>query len=342
MGVIKRRKTSLVEEIEQSTLREPIAKKDFDFKKMISTGSTLLDLAISGGRCRNGGIPGGIITEIFGPSGSGKTSILSEIGASVQQRDGEVMFLDPEARLDQEYARIYQIQLAAKNYYRPNTVTEVFEKIFSWQPDNNEAINLIATDSLAALSTELELEKGDKMGMRRAKEFSEGLRKTARIIANNNWIIGCTNQVRDGAYGETTPGGQAIPFYSSLRIRVAQQDKVIRSTKISNKEVKKVIGIKSTCFIKKSTVDDPYREADIYIVFGYGIDDIRGNLQYMKDMKGNTVYDCIDGKTYQSIDKAIAYIEDNNLETKLRDNVINLWNEIEEKFKTNRQKKDRS
>lgn len=344
--MLKRRNTTenlqeITKEI-QEEVESPRKEKDKDFKfdRMLSTGSTLLDLAISGGRVRGGGIPGGLILEIFGPAQSGKTAILAEISAFAQSRNGQVMFLDPEARLDQEYARIYGVKLNAKDYHRPNTVTEVFDKIYNWKPET-PGLNVIATDSLAALSTELEMEKGDKMGMRRAKEFSEGLRKTARIIANNSWVIACSNQVRDGEYGETTPGGQAIPFYSSIRVRMSVASKIEKKISINGKEVKKVIGIESKCFVRK-TVDDPFRECPLSIIFNYGVDTIRDELQYLKTMMNDTVYTCPDGKTYVALEKAIIYVEENNLQEKLKNSVIDLWEEIEKKFKSSRPKKDRT
>jgi len=348
---LKRRKKSskqLAEEVKKVTT-SPIEKsKKVEVKKVISTGSTLLDLAISGNRIRGGGVPGGIIIEVFGPPGSGKTAILAELCASAQFKKGDVKFLDPEGRLDQEYCRIYGMNIPKENYKRPDTVTEMFDLIKKWKPKADKSINVIAADSLAALSTELELgEKGDKMGMRRGKEFSEGLRKTCRLIANNNWLIACSNQLRESQYGEVTPGGKGIPFYSSLRIRIQEIDKVRISKKIvekgeERKEVKvgKVIGIESHCVIKKSTVDDPFREAPIYIVFRIGIDDIRGNLQWYKDMTGDTTYDCID-KGYSRMNDGIRYIESNELQDELRERVIDLWEEIENKFLMNRSPKKR-
>lgn len=326
--------------------------------RVISTGSTLLDLAISGKRKRGGGVPGGIIVELYGPAGSGKTSVMQEIIASCQSNNGDDMTLDPEGRLDKEYSRIYGVSIDDKKYHRPDTVEEVFELVQKWkpQPSNEEAINVLGVDSLAALSTELEMTKGDKMGMKRAKEFSTGFRKTARIIANNEWCMLCTNQIRQGDYGEVTPGGLAIIFYASLRIRVkeiAPIEKEIDLTpknpekKEKKKEDKqkstfsKIIGIKSMCFVKKSTVDDPYREVPIYIIFGYGIDDIRGNLQYIKDMTLNSVYECPDGKTYQSMDKAIKYVEEHDLQDDLKEKTISLWEEIESKFDAHRVPKRR-
>jgi len=254
------------------------------------------------------------------------------------------LFLDPEGRLDKEYSRIYGMAIDKNNYAMPDTVEQVFKTIREWDaPDKGQRVtHVVGVDSLAALSTDLEMEKGDKMGMKRAKDFSTELRKTARVIKKRNWLIAATNQVRDGEYGEFTPGGNAIAFYASLRMRVAQLKRIEKKVKLaSGKDVSKVIGIQSHIFIKKSTVDDPFRECDIYIVFGYGIDDIRGNLQFWKEMTGDTLYETPDKKRYQSMEQAITRVEENQLENTLRGNVIDLWEEIEQKFKTERRTKTR-
>ena len=320
-----------------------------NFERMVSTGSTLLDLAISGGRVRGGGIPGGIILEIFGPSGAGKTSILCEVCAFAKHRGAEVKFLDPEARLDREYFRIYGVELDKKNYEMPNTVNEVFTFIQGWEPAEPPPgiMNIVATDSLAALTSELELsEKGDKMGMRIAKDFNAGLRKTCALIRKNNWLIANTNQIRHGDAGETTPGGMGIPFYSSLRIRVGPPppgggDKYLKKTStFKEKQHEKIVGIHSRCRVVKSTVDDPFREADIYILFGYGIDDIRANLQFNKTICGETTYDAM-GKAYKGINDAIKYVEENKLAKQLREKTIDLWEALNESFKEKRREKDR-
>jgi len=340
----------------EAQINKPLPDRDkpIDMTKAISTGSTLLDLTISGRRRREGGIPGGIIVEIFGKPSSGKTALLSEIIASTQARDGSVKYLDPEGRLDLEYSRIYGVSLEKKDYYRPKSVRELFDThIKGWKPKNPDVINAIAADSLAALCSDLDLDGGDKRGQQRAKLFSEGCRTTAIDIADNNWLIACSNQVRVGEHGETVPGGNAIPFYASLRIRVDMVNKIEREITLKNKDeenkgdkrkdvtIKKVIGIESSCFIRKSSIDRPFRECSIYILFDYGIDTVRGDLQYIKDMTGNTVYDCCDGKTYMSLDKAINYVEENNLQEKLKNNVIELWNIIENKFQITRQPKVR-
>jgi len=345
----ERTTSDLVKEVRSVTKSEP---KSLDleprFEQMVSAGSTWLDLAISGGRVPGGGIPGGIFVEIFGPASSGKTAILAEICASIQAAGGQVKFLDPEGRLDKEYSRIYGLTLPKDDYVMPDTVTEVFEEhIWPWKPKQDKVMNCVAVDSLAALSTQMEMDDADKMGMRRAKEFSQSLRKSCRLINQRNWLVPCTNQIRQSQYGVNTPGGEAIKFYSSLRIQVKQVEEIKKSVAIAAKGegvkavvAEKVIGVKSTCKIVKSSVDDPYREANIYILFGYGLDDVRGNLQFLKDKTGVSKYDAIT-KSFQSMDYAIKHIEKNDLEGQLKEKVITLWGEIEKKFESNRKPKVR-
>ena len=190
----------------------------------------------------------------------------------------------------------------------------------------------------------MELEDEDKYGMRRAKEFSEGLRKTCRLISNNNWVVVCSNQIREGPSGETTPGGRAIPYYSSLRIRVgppASGGKIVKIISLANgKKHEKTIGIRSNCIIKKSSLDDPFRSCTISILFGYGIDDIRENLQYLKEGLGLSKYKAVD-QEFAFMEKAITYIEENNLQSQLKQEVIALWEEIESKFVVIRKQKTR-
>ncbi len=356
MGIIRR--VQEVKEAVEAPVDNDLAfiTRNINVDSVVSTGSTLLDLAISGKRRRGGGVPGGLLMEIFGKSQSGKTAIMAEILASVQSHGGEAIVEDPEARLDQEYSQIYGLSINKFSYSRPDTVEKIINNALSWKPKDSNVINARGTDSLAALSTELEMSpKGDKMGMKRAKEFSAGFRKTCRLISNNNWLWVCTNQVRQNDYGEVTPGGNATAFYASIRIRLRQQSeikKTIRLTgsgeeiesgtkeKKSGTEVTKVIGIESEAFVVKS-IDDPYRTAPIFILFGYGVDDIRGNLQYLKDMTNSTVYACPDGKTYQALNAAILHVEKDNLEKALKNQTIDMWETIEKKFNLNRAPKAR-
>lgn len=323
-------------------------KSEFDGNTeiMISTGSTLLDLAISGGA---GGIPGGILVEIFGPSGSGKTVLLSEIAGDVQRKKGEIMFHDPEARLDKQFASIFGLNTDEMNYTTPDTIPEVFSGIRNWEPKDIKKVNGIFADSLAALSTNLEMDnkEGDKMGMRRAKEFSEELRKTCRILMQKNLLLVCSNQIRQnmdaGMFGQKyiSPGGQSIGFYSSLRLRTSNPTKLKIEKSVKGKAVKRVIGITITVEVYKSSVWKPYYTAPVTILFDYGIDDIRENLKYIKKYTGGTIYMVNDIKLDKSLEKAIQMVEEQELVKELKEQVIDLWKEIESKFEQPRKLKER-
>ncbi len=328
----------------------------YNWDKVISTGSTLLDLAISGKRTRYGGIPGGILVEVYGASGCGKSALLSEMCGYSQSKGGDILFLDPEARLDGEHAKIYGMHIPKEHYQQPDTVTGMFEALRLWEPAGTYT-HVCAADSLAALSTELELKKGDKMGMRRAKEFSQELRKVCRFMQNENFILACSNQIRQSDYGETTPGGEAVKFYASLRIRLKKVRNLTRSKKVTpliakntgdktqavatkGTTIEQLTGIHTTCYIAKSSIDKPFRSAPLFILFDYGIDDIRGNLVWLKGITGSNKYMAVD-KEYAHILPAIEYIEQNDLEHALKDIVVDTWNYIEDQFATKRKPKVR-
>lgn len=365
---------ALVKEIEDDASKfEPTQLKPVNFKKVVSTGSTLLDLAISGERSRYGGIPGGVLVEVYGVSSGGKTSILSEILASALSNGGLINVLDPEGRLDAEYARCYGLQWNPEDYDRPDTIMQTFDltkKFISNHVRENETdpINAVGTDSIAALSTELEMEQGDKMGMKRAKDLSTSMRLICREIANSGNLVVCTNQIRMGDQGRLiTPGGFALEFYSSLRLHVkktpfdiikkiqlrkkTEEDKKEEEENKKGKRQKKkkeekttidrVVGVRSDVYISKSTVGIPYRTAPICIRFNYGLDDIMANIQYMKDMTLDTMFETPDGARFQGLEMAIAHVEEHNLEKQLKEQVIDLWHSLEDQVKVNRKPKVR-
>jgi protein RecA len=344
-------KESLSDQIKKKVFVEMEDEKEYDgdFGTVISTGSTLLDLAISGGRIRGGGLPGGILVEAFGPSGSGKTVLLSEIAGSVQRQGGEIMFADPEARLNRQFASMFGLELDEGNYSRPDTVTDLFKSANDWEPKSikNKKVNGIFADSLAALSTTMEMsnDEGDKMGMKRAKDFSEQLRKFCRIIADKNYLMVCSNQVRvnidAGQYGEkyTTPGGVSIGFYSCLRLRFMRPEKIKEEKTFQGKKVIRVIGVEVQIEVYKSSIWKPFRSAPVYILFDYGIDDIRSNLQFIKTYTKNRTY-TVNGESLDvSMKKSIEMVEKGKLESALKEEVIDLWEEIEGKFEQERKPK---
>jgi RecA/RadA recombinase len=336
---------------------------DGDFGRVISTGSTLLDLNISGGRIRGGGLPGGILVEIFGPSGSGKTVFLAEIAGAVQRQGGEIKFNDPEARLNKQFAKMFGLNLLSEDYSRPDTVPELFAPVRAWKPKSLKVINGYFGDSLAALSTDMEMDpkKGDAYGMRRAKELSEECRKTCRILAQNNYLMVCSNQVRENI-GATeyqvkfnSPGGVAIGFYASLRLRTAnpvkikkvlckekdeKDDKDEKEKKGKDRNSERIIGVRTDIEVFKSSIWKPFRTTPVTIIFDYGIDDIRENLTFVKEVTKNSVFGFANGDGLSnSIDKAIKIIEDDKLEDRLKNEVIDLWEGIERKFDQNRKPK---
>lgn len=319
-----------------------------NIEQMISTGSTLLDLAISGGRVKGGGIPGGILVEIFGPSSTGKTVLLCEIAGMVQRAGGQVMFKDPEARLNKQFAQLFGLDVDSVEYDNPDTVAKLFSSVRKWSPNPPEIIHGIFADSLAALTTDAELTDKDPYGMRRAKEFSEECRKTCRILNQTNMLMVCSNQVRvnmdAGPFGQKykSPGGEAIGFYASLRLRCGKSVRIKEKRKIGgDKSVVRVIGITTEVEVHKSSIWKPYQIAPIDIIFDYGIDDIRANVKFVKLITNATVYNLGEYKLGKSLDDAIAEIEDGELEKKLQQEVIGLWEELEAKFEKNRKKKKR-
>lgn len=316
---------------------------------VVSTGSTLLDMAISGGRFERGGIPGGILVEIFGPSGAGKTVMLCEIAGAVQRAGGEVLFQDPEGRLNVQFAQMFGFDRSIATYDMPDTVPALFDPVRRWHPEA-PGVNAVFADSLAALSTKLELDEkdGDKMGMRRAKEFSEACRKVCRVLTERNILMVCSNQIRQkadaGQFEErfTTPGGMAIGFYASLRLRCLSPQKITIERKINGKDHKRVIGVETQVEVYKSSVWKPHHSASVCIVYDYGVDDVRANLQYVKSMIGASTYEVAGRSVGQSLDRAIRTVEDDRLEEPLRQQVREVWRDLEEKFRVERAPKRRA
>ena len=321
-----------------------------DFTRgVLSTGSTLADCAISSHRVYGGGIPSGVIVEIFGPSSSGKTAILAELAASAKFKGGGVRFDDPESRLDTEYARQCGLDLTKAEYDRPDTVEDFFENLGAWEPKTKKgAISVSCEDSVAAFSTRAEMENPEMeyAAAKRAQKYHQGFRTMGRTIANNGWIIACSNhemmQFDTGA--RSTPGGNALKYWASIRLRIAKsyrQGTIERSWKISgNSVVKREIGIKADLKVIKNSCGAPFREVPVFIIFFKGVDDVRGNLWWRKQTLGTDKFDCFD-KEYAGLGEAVAYIEAMDYEGYLRDKTIELWNSIDMHFQEDHKPKVR-
>jgi len=224
-------RTSKLAKQVKSTMTRPAPsrkKYDGDVDNMITTGSTLLDLALTGSRVRGGGMPCGIAVEIFGDSSAGKTVLMCEIAGAIQRKGGDVIFNDPEARLDKEFAKLFDMQITDKTIKQPDTIAEVFDCFQTWKPEG-KAPHAIIADSITALCTEEEMKdtKGYD-GAKRANDFSQGFRRCTRLIKKENYLMVFSNQIRDvmnaGAFGKKTKatGGHAPKFYSSLRLEISR------------------------------------------------------------------------------------------------------------------------
>jgi len=278
----------------------------------IPTGSLTLDHALG-----IGGVPKGRIIEIYGSEGAGKTTLSLSVIANAQKQGGECAFVDVEHALDPAYAEKIGINIDELIISQPNNGEQALQIVEMLVRSGQ--VDVVVVDSVAALvpAREIEGEMGDShMGLQ-ARLMSQAMRKLNGVVADSNTCLIFTNQIRmkiGVMFGnpETTPGGNALKFYSSVRMDIRRIGQI--------KKGDDIIGAKTKVKIVKNKMASPFKIAEFNLYFGKGIsltnDLLTLGIKSGHITKGGAWYSYKDDLIGQGLEKAIQYLDEN---TEVRD-----------------------
>lgn len=274
--------------------------------EFISTGSISLDIALGGG------IPQGRIIEIYGPESSGKTTLSLHIVAELQKRKGTAAFVDAEHALDPEYAKKIGVKINDLIISQPDSGEQALEIVEALVRSN--AVDLIVVDSVAALTPKVEIEGemgASHMGLQ-ARLMSQALRKLAGITHKSNATVIFINQIRmkiGVVFGnpETTTGGNALKFYSSVRVEVRKSAQI--------KQGDNIIGNRVKAKVVKNKVAPPFKITEFDIMYNEGIarygDILNTAVKYEVMKKGGAWYNYGEIKIGQGYEVSRKFLKEN-------------------------------
>lgn len=272
----------------------------------ISTGSFSLDIAMG-----VGGMPRGRVVEVYGPESSGKTTLALHMVAEVQKKGGLAAYVDAENALDPDYAKRIGVKINDLLISQPDSGEQALQIVEALAKSN---IDVIVVDSVAALTprAEIEGEIGDQFIGLQARLMSQALRRLSSVIAKSQSIVIFINQIRmkiGMMFGnpETTPGGKALKFYSSVRIDLRRIAQI--------KKGEEVIGSRIKAKVVKNKVAPPFRIAEFDIMFNQGIsfegDVINVGVKYGIIKKSAASYSYGKQRLGVGLEKAKSYLKEN-------------------------------
>jgi len=281
-----------------------------------------------------GGFPCGRISHIYGPESSAKTVLMAEPLGSALRQGGRAICIDAECTFDFVRAgSVYGVDVDKLEYISPEDANLTIEYLFDncFQTVEDEAAGepiCVGVDSLSAIPSGVEMAETlseKSYGMSRAKSLSKGFRTHIWKLNQKNISLIFVDQTRQNVgvtFGKkyTFSGGEALKFYASTRIMVNKTGEIKNKNKL-------VVGITVGFKVEKNKVAPPGRSGKFRLLFDYGIDDIGTNLQWLKEMSGDSSY-IVDGKKNRSLDDAIKQVESNNLEKVIEAQVYKVWQEV--------------